>query len=80
MSLSISEVKFLREQQALNLAARDNPLIQLAKDQLTAILAQLPVGEQFPFRDYMSMNSHFNRTFGIQRFVNFNSQYPGKKF
>ena len=57
MSLSISQLEFIREQQALNLAARDNPLIQLAKDQLTAILAQLPAGEQFPFRDYMSMTT-----------------------
>ena len=51
MSLSISQVNFIKEQLALNLAARDNPLIQLAKDQLTAILAQLPVGEQFPFSE-----------------------------
>ena len=55
MSLSISQLEFITEQQAIALAARDIPLIQQAKDQLTAIFAQLPVGEQFPFKDFTAM-------------------------
>ena len=55
MSLSISQLDFIREQQASVLAARDNPNIQLAKDMLTAIFAQLPIGEQFPFKDFNAM-------------------------
>jgi thioredoxin reductase len=56
MSLSLSQIDFIKEQQALVLAAQDNPLIQIAKDMLTAIFAQLPAGEQFPFKDYLTMD------------------------
>ena len=31
--------------------------IQLAKDQLQAIFDNLPVGEQFPFKDFQIMNT-----------------------
>ena len=55
MSLSISQLEFITEQQALVLAARDNQNIILAKDQLTVIFAQLPIGEQFPFKDFNAM-------------------------
>ena len=57
MSLSFSQIEFIKEQQALVLAARDNTNIQLAKDQLQAIFDNLPVGEQFPFKDFHLMNT-----------------------